>query len=75
VEVRFTDGTNTVSLYGPASQVDFPVQIAHGFVGRCQGWRDARIDVVTVGTADATVTICYTKIPTSLPFKEWDALR
>lgn len=74
VEVRFTDGTNFVTIY-LASQVDAPANTAIGFQGRWQGWQDARIDMITVGTADATVAIGYIKLPSSLAFAEWDALR
>ncbi len=74
VEVRFDDGTNNVPII-LASQVDVPVSVAISFTGRVQGWRDARIDVITVGTADATVLVCYTKIPTGLPYAEWDSYR
>lgn len=74
VEVRFTDDVQNVTLF-LASQVDAPAQIAHGFIGRFQGWRGARIDMITAGAADATVTLGYTKIPTGLAFAEWDALR
>lgn len=74
VQVLFTDGTNTVTLF-LASQTDTPAGFNHSFTGRVQGWRDARIDVTTVGTADATVTIVYTKVSEGLPYAEWDALR
>ena len=74
VEVRFTDGTDNATLF-LASQVDAPPQLAHSFAGRVQGWKDARIDMITSGAADATVLICYTKIPGGLPYAEWDALR
>jgi hypothetical protein len=74
IEVRFTDGANNVTLF-LASQVDVPASFAHSFKGRVQGWKDARIEMVTVGTADATVTIVYSKVRDALPYAEWDALR
>lgn len=74
VEVRFTDGTNTVTLY-LASQVDAPASTAISFSGRWQGWKDARLDMITVGTADATVAVGYIKVPGGLEFAEWNALR
>jgi len=73
-EVRFTDGTNTVTVF-LASQVDAPPSFAHSFHGRLQGWRDARIDFITSGAGDATLLVCYTKVPEGLLFAEWDALR
>jgi len=73
-EVRFTDGTNTVTLF-LTQQVDFAANLGVAFQGRVQGWRDARIDMITAGTQDVTVLVCYTKVPEGLPFAEWDALR
>jgi len=74
VELRFTDDTNTETLF-LANQVDAPAQIAHAFQGRVQGWRDARLDIITAGTADATVLVCYVKLIDSVPYAEWNALR
>lgn len=74
VTVQFTDGTNTAVLF-LASQVDAPPNIAHSFKGRVQGWQDARLDMITSGAGDATVLICYTKVPNGLPYAEWNALR
>ena len=73
-EVRFTDGTNVETVF-LASQVDAPPSFAHSFHGRLQGWRDARIDFITSGAGDATLLVCYTKVPEGLLFAEWDALR
>lgn len=73
-EIRFTDGSQTVTIF-LASAVDAPPSFAHTFHGRLQGWRDARIDMVTVGSGDATVLVCYTKVPEGLLYAEWDALR
>lgn len=74
VEVRFTDGTNTVTIFS-ASQVDAPPNFAHSFVGRIQGWADARLDMITSGAGDATVMVGYVKIPSGIPFSEWDSFR
>jgi hypothetical protein len=74
VTVRFTDGTYTVDIF-VASQVDAPPQIAIPLSGRWQGWKNARLEVVTSGAADATVAIGYMKVPTGLPYEEWDSLR
>jgi hypothetical protein len=73
-EVRLTDGTNSATVF-LASQVDAPPSFAHAFQGRLQGWRDARIDFITSGAGDATLLVCYTKVPEGLLFAEWDALR
>ena len=74
VEVRFTDGTNDVTLV-LISQVDAPPNLAIPLPSRVQGWRDAKIDMITSGAGDATVSIGYIKIPEGIPFAEWDALR
>ena len=73
-EVRFTDDTNNVTIF-LTQQVDFAANLGVGFQGRVQGWKDARIDMITTGTQDVTVLVCYTKVPEGLPFAEWDALR
>ena len=74
VEVRFTDGVDTVTIM-LISQVDAPPNLAIPFPSRVQGWKNARIDMITSGTGDATVSIGYIKIPSGIPFPEWDALR
>ena len=73
-EVRFTDDTNTSTLF-LASQVDAPPNFSHSFAGRIQGWRDARVDLITSGAGDATVLLCYIKVPNGLPYAEWDTYR
>lgn len=72
--INFTDGVATVQLY-KVDQANGPVNISTGFVGRVQGWTDARIDMVTDGTNETNVLLCYMKLPEGLPFAEWDALR
>jgi len=42
---------------------------------RSTGWKDARVELVTDGAADATLTVFYTKLRQSIEFLEWDALR
>ena len=74
VTIRFTDGTNNVDLM-VIDQVDAPPNLAIAFSSRVQGWQDARVDLITSGAGDATVSIGYVKIPVSIPFAEWDALR
>ncbi len=74
VTVQFTDDSNVVVLM-IGNQVDAPPNLAIGFTSRVQGWEDARVDMVTSGAGDATVSVGYIKIPRSIPFAEWDALR
>jgi hypothetical protein len=74
--VQFTDGTNTVPLM-VLHTIDAPLTIAIPFAGRIIGWRDARIDMVTVGDANANVLIGFYRIPHefALPYSEWLAER
>lgn len=74
VTLQFTDGAQTIVLLNPFS-TDAPPTLSVSFVGRVQGWKDAQLDMVTVGIADAQILVCYTKLPVGLPFAEWDALR
>lgn len=74
ITVQFTDGTNTVSIFDGVA-TDAPINLALSFGGRWQGWRDARIDMVTAGALNATVAIGYYKYKDSLVYAEWDSLR
>jgi len=74
VEIQFTDGTNTQIIFH-ASQVDAPANFAISFAGGWHGWVDARVDVVTVGSGDATVAIGYMKLDGnhSISYEEFEA--
>ena len=75
VTVRFTDGSNTEDLF-TILMTDQPVTFPWAVKGRLQGWRDARLElVVAVADTIAFVTVTYMKLPDSLIFSEWDALR
>lgn len=76
VTIHFTDGTNTIVIID-AVVTDAPCNIATSFVGRWHGWRDARIELVTVGTVKATVALGYFKVDANhtQDFSEWDAER
>lgn len=74
LSVVLTDGTNSENLM-LVTLTDAPANFGHSFRGRFQGWRDARLEMTLSGTAVATVTLGYTKVPTSLTFSEWDNLR
>lgn len=73
-EIRITDGTNNITLF-KATLTDAPVNMALAISGRMQGWKDARIDLITNSGGDITVTLGYVKEKTGLNFLEWDALR
>lgn len=64
-EILFTASTNNQ----PVSFGAWPVK------GRCQGWRDARLDFVTVNSTVAFITVVYMHLPMGLVFADWDALR
>jgi len=74
VEVRWTDGTDTAIILKPIV-TDAPVYIHMPFVGRVQGWQDARIDVIVTNAVIGSVLATYAKVPKGLPFAEWDELR
>jgi hypothetical protein len=72
--LQFTDGTNTeiIALFDTANA---PVSLAIGIVGLLRGWRDARLEIVTVSTVNATATLGYMKVPDGREFAEWDTDR
>lgn len=74
--VQFTDGVNTAVIISPDT-TNQAVNFSWAPQGRIQGWKNARIDVITggVGTPSVAVTVGYLKIPSGLEFADWDALR
>lgn len=76
VTIRFTDGTNTITIFS-ASTNDAPVNINIPFAGRWRGWTDARLEVVTVSTVNATVAAGYYKLSSGLSqaYLDWDSGR
>lgn len=72
--VRFTDGTNTVNIFS-GDVTDAPINLASPLSGRWQGWKDARVELVTVGLVTVTVSCGYYKVDTGLDYAEWDSLR
>jgi hypothetical protein len=76
VTIQFTDGVNTVIIVA-ANTADAPCNIAIPLQGNWTGWQGSRIEMVTVGSVLATVSLGYYKIPAdkALPFAAWDALR
>lgn len=74
VELRFTDGTNSETLY-LGDVTDAPINLAVNALARLRGWQDARLDLITVGNVSVYLTIGYIKHIDSLPYSEWDAMR
>ena len=76
ITISFTDGTNSVDVIG-FNVNDAPAQLAANLAGKFGGWKDARIDLVTVEDFDVTVTVGYMKISAnhSESYADWDAQR
>lgn len=74
VTVQFTDGADT-EIMVIANQVDAPPSLGGNMQSYFYGWKDARVEMVTSGAGDATVTIGYIHTKKALTFAEWDALR
>lgn len=72
--IQFTDGSNTEVLMAPDIISD-TANIVWSPKGLILGWKNARIEVVTDATFDATVTVGYVKLINSLTFSAWDGLR
>ena len=75
IDLRFSDGVTTEVLISPDT-VNQSTNFSWVPVGRIQGWRDACVDVVTVGASfEGTVTVGYVKVRKSLDYIDWDGLR
>ncbi len=74
VTIRFTDGSDTVNIM-VVDSVNAPAAFGLGFTGRWEGWKDARVEMVTTGAVTATITVGYVKLKTGLVFSVWDSLR
>ena len=75
VSLIFDDDTDSETLF-TASTNNQPITFGSWPVrGRCQGWRDARLDLVTVNSTLAFMTVVYMHLPAGLVFADWDALR
>ena len=71
VQLQFTDGSNTeiIALFDSANA---PVSLSISIGGRLHGWRDARLEMVTVQTVNASIMVGYMKIKSIQDFTEWD---
>ena len=74
VSLVYDDDTRSETLFTIALTNE-PVTFSWGIKGRLQGWRDARLDLVTVNSTLAFVTVVYMQLPEGLVFGDWDALR
>jgi len=76
VTIRFTDDTNTINIVAIKCN-DAPANFAIPFSGRWSGWKNSRLEIVTVANVSVTAACGYIKIPESetLNFEKWDSLR
>jgi len=74
ITVQFTDGSDTVIMV-VVDQVDSSPNLSMNLTSYFSGWKDARVEMVTSGAGDATVTIGYIHSKDALTFGEWDSLR
>ena len=75
--IQFTDGTNT-EIIVQAKTKDATFSMAHGFVGKMDGWKDARVEMISAGTNPNTnVTVIFQNLQGAgvLSFADWDARR
>lgn len=74
VQLQFTDGANTevIALFDSANA---PVSLSISINGRLHGWKDARLEMVTVNAVDASIMVGYMKIKSVQDFNEWDSER
>ena len=74
VTVQFTDGVNT-EIIVVTDQVDASPTLPGNLTSYFRGWKDARVEMVTGGAGDATVTIGYIHSREALTYDEWDSER
>lgn len=74
VLVQFTDGSNTEVIIGSRVN-DAPLNLAIAFGGRWRGWRDARLEFITVADFSATLAVGYAKLPVCDTHSVWDKRR
>jgi len=74
VTLQFTDDTETI-IIAVGDSTNAPVNLAVAFNGRVQGWKDARLEMVTTGGVSATCMVGYHKMSKGIAFSEWDSRR
>ena len=79
ITVQFDDDDDNTVILLRATTVDGDLPGFHiPFAGRVRGWKDARVEMVTVGTnVESDVTIVYYHLggENVLSFADWDAQR
>ena len=74
ITIQFTDGTNT-EIIAIVDQVDAAPNLSMNLNSYFRGWIDARVEIITGGAGDGTVTIGYVHAADALEFDQWDAER
>ena len=74
ITVQFTDGSDTEVIV-VIDQVDSSPNLAMNLKAYFRGWKDARVEMVTSGAGDATVTIGYIHSADAPAYDEWAAKR
>ena len=74
ITVQFNDGTDAEVMV-IIDQVDSSPNLSMNLSSYFYGWKDARVEMITSGAGDATVTIGYIHSTVSPSFSEWNAER
>lgn len=74
VTVQFNDGSDT-AIMAILDQVDASPTFPGNLTAYFRGWKDARVEMITSGAGDATVTIGYIHSKDAPTYAEWNAER
>ncbi len=72
--IQYTDGVDTETIIVADQVVNAPT-LPIPLTSYFPGWKDARVELVTSGNGDVTVTIGYIHSHLAPTFSEWDAER
>jgi len=74
ITLSMDDDTNQEALL-TVTTTDAPVALSWPVRGRVQSWEGARLDLTTVNSVEAYVTVVYMKLPQSDPYSTWASYR
>ncbi len=74
ITIQFYDGTNT-EIMVIIDQVDSSPNLSLNLSAYFRGWKDARVEMITSGAGDATVTVGYLHSVDAPSYPEWNAER
>ncbi len=72
--LQFTDDVD-IEVIARFDTANAPVALSISINGRLHGWKDARLEMNTVSTVNATFMVGYVNIPSTQDFAVWDAAR